>query len=103
MLYAETSGFKDGSVLIQLANETTASGYLFATSKPVADLLSSLSEAELGENMPAQSPRSLSDEAKEMAETVCQLALDGGIAPDDVWCEHVPLETHWFESGWAAD
>lgn len=101
MMYVNTDKFKEGSALVMLANETTATGYLYAMPESIAKMLTETDEAVLGKLMPSQAVETLDDEAMEIADTVCEIARTNGI-DGEIWCEHVPIETKWFESGWAA-
>ena len=101
MFYMDTEKLKDGSAIINLANETTSSGYLYAVSKPVAVMISEMAENDLGDLIPCQSPGvTEASEAQDIASSICSAAIESGLEEDNVWCDFIDIDTKWFNSGW---
>lgn len=91
---------RSDTVIISLANETTASQFLYAVSPAVARIVCDLSPEKVSAAMPQQSPYGLGYEQVAYAMALVQLAKNLGIGDADISVVPLSVPEVVFESGW---
>lgn len=91
------------AVIISLANETTASRFLYEVSPAVSGLIRYLPPERLSAAMPQQSPYGLGYEQVSYAMALVQLAKEFGIEDADISVTPLSVPGAEFESGWEGD
>ena len=89
----------EGKELVELLNETTASGYVYAISPKMKALLDKIGDEKLGEAMPEQQPAN-HQEREQIAQALSELGKANGLDGEDIEIEIVKIPAYWFESGW---
>lgn len=86
--------------IVSLSNETTASAFSYEVSEKILSLLVSMSEAELSEAMPRQSPAESGYEEIAYANALMTLAKDRGIPDEDISVRPKSIPVFFFDTGW---
>lgn len=86
--------------IIALSNETTASECFYEVSDKVFELLGQLTERELAEAMPKQTPYGMGYESVSYASALAELAKRRGVPEHDIAIKETTVPTFFFDTGW---
>lgn len=87
--------------IIEMSNETTATGYYYAVSDALFAVLDQASEEEISKFMPAQAvPVDTDKEEGDYLYGLKKLAIANGLSGNDVRVMPVDIPNFWFDSGW---
>lgn len=87
--------------IITMNNETTATGYHYAVSDALLEILSQMNEAEISNYMPPQAvPVDSTREVEDYLRGLKKIAITYGLGGNEVRVMAVDIPIFWFDSGW---